>query len=64
MMDNARELAIRLAQAQWGHIGAACPKCGSALEIVDGEIGEVDTDRKRPATFLACSGCEFCEEVR
>ncbi len=35
-----------------------CPRCGGVLQTVtDGSIG------LRPAPFLSCSACEFCEEI-
>ena len=53
-----------------------CPWCGGELEIVtDGAISTViapgyfivgrDHLREswRPATFAACSACEFCQEI-
>ena len=46
-----------------------CPLCGGSLEKHTGVIDEpVITGygklerRARPATFLACSSCEHCEE--
>lgn len=53
-----------------------CPLCGAVLELVlDGEvakayapafhvIGQPVPYRLEPRPFLACSGCEYCEEVR
>lgn len=53
-----------------------CPECGSPLDIVErGEKGEHYAPafhtrgqpipiRVRPATFAACTGCEFCMEIR
>jgi hypothetical protein len=56
----------------------SCPDCGSALELITAaEGGMVEESyfpkyplrneelprRSRPASFWACSGCEFCEEV-
>lgn len=52
-----------------------CPECGAALQLVaDGQterqypgafhvIGSRIESRVVPASFLACSGCEFCIEV-
>ncbi len=35
-----------------------CPRCGGEMQIVvDGSIG------LRPAPFVSCSSCEFCEEI-
>ncbi len=35
-----------------------CPRCGGTLELVaDGSIN------LRPAPFVSCASCEFCEEV-
>jgi hypothetical protein len=46
-----------------------CPDCGGALQFVDdGEIwtpgGRLNGKPwRRPAAFVACGGCEFCQEV-
>lgn len=59
--------------------GSRCPSCGASLELVKAsEGGRIEEPyfpthpirnaplprRSRPANFLACSGCEHCEEVR
>lgn len=48
-----------------------CPDCGSPLQFVRDAINEpVITPlgrierRTRPAAFVACTGCEYCAEVK
>jgi hypothetical protein len=55
---------------------APCPECGAPLDVVtDGLVGTLTAPAfhvrghelpivMRPTPFLACSGCEYCKEIR
>lgn len=57
----------------------ACPSCGGVLELVEPPFGYavqiiapavnargVDglVERAKLSAFVACSGCEYCKEIR
>lgn len=57
-------------------VGLKCPRCRGRLQLVtDGEIekqyatpfhviGQPVPTRLEPRPFVACTRCEFCEEVK